>query len=113
MTLVMQMLGTAVYWHATINPRCGIANISVDNDAGVLVDASNGTSTNSTPIPAILFARNGLESGRSHLINITLFALGELGGPYMEMYNLTCVYTALLYSFYTCRADSQRQIHRI
>jgi hypothetical protein len=101
----MQMLGTAVYWHATINPRCGIANVSVDNDAGVLVDASNGTSTNSTPIPAILFARSGLESGRSHLINITLFALGELGGPYMEMYNLTCVYTALLYSFYTCRAD--------
>ncbi|KIM83635.1 hypothetical protein PILCRDRAFT_819276 [Piloderma croceum F 1598] len=85
----LDFTGTAVYWHATINPRCGIANVSVDNDAGVLVDASNGTSTNSTPIPAILFARSGLESGRSHLINITLFALGELGGPYMEMYNLT------------------------
>jgi hypothetical protein len=101
----MQILGTAVYWHATINPICGIANVSVDDDAGVLVDASNGTNTNSTPIPAILFARSGLEPGRSHLINISFFALGELGGPYMEMYNLTCVYTELLYSFYVCHAD--------
>jgi hypothetical protein len=90
--MVMQMLGTAVYWHAAINPCCGVANVWVDNDAGVLVDASNGTNTNSTPIPEILFARSGLEPGRLNLINILLLALGELGGPYMEMYNLTCVY---------------------
>ena len=96
---MIQILGTAIYWHATINPRCGIANVSVDNDAGVLVDASNGTSTSSTPMPAILFSRGGLEPEKSHLINISLFAIGELGGPYMEMYNLTCVDTEFLYFF--------------
>ena len=85
------MVGTAIYWHATINPRCGIANVTIDDDAGVLIDVSKGTTTNSTPTPAILFATNGLESGKSHLINITFFAIGELGGPYLEMYNLSWV----------------------
>jgi len=81
--------GTAVFWHATFNPNCGIANVSVDDGAGVLIDASTGTSANSTPIPAILFATSGLEPARSHLINITLFSSGKLGGTYMEMYNLS------------------------
>jgi len=88
----MPTVGTAVYWHATINPNCGVANVSIDGDAGMLVDASAGATANSTPIPAILFATSGLESGRSHLINITLFSHGGLGGTYMEMYNLSCVY---------------------
>ena len=85
------MVGTAVYWHATINPRCGIANVSIDDNAGILIDASNGTTTNSTPIPAILFGTNGLASGKSHSINITFVAAGELRGPYLEVYNISCV----------------------
>lgn len=84
-----------MYWHATINPRCGIANVSIDDDAGVLIDASNGTTTNSTPIPAILFATSGLTPGKAHSINISFFAHGDLGGPYMEIYNLSCVLNEL------------------
>ena len=74
-----------------MNPRCGIANITIDDDAGVLIDASQGTTTNTTPVPAILYATDGLQSGESHMINIAFFAIGKLGGEYLEMYNLSCV----------------------
>jgi hypothetical protein len=87
--ILTSMLGTAIYWHATINPRCGVANVSVDHDAGVLVDPSIGTTTNSTPLPAILYEKSGLNPETSHLINITLLEAGSLGGPYMEVYNLS------------------------
>ena len=85
------MIGTVVYWHATMNPCCGITNITIDHDARVFIDASQGTTTNSTPVPTILYATDGLQSGESLLIIITFFAARELGGPYLEMYNLLCV----------------------
>jgi hypothetical protein len=65
--------------------------VLIDDDTGVLIDTSNGATTNTTPIPTILFRMSGLETGRSHLINIMFFAHGELGGLYLEMYNLSCV----------------------
>src|SRR5882762_1969120 len=73
------ILGTAVSWHATVNPLCGIAHVSIDSGAGALVDASNGATKSSTPVRAILFASSGLRAGTSHVINITFFAIGELG----------------------------------
>lgn len=74
--------GTAIYWHATQNPRCGIANV-------IAVDVSSGTETTTDPIPAILFAKSGLSSGKNHIIDITFVAVGELNGPYLEFYNFT------------------------
>ena len=83
------MAGTAIYWHATQNPRCGIANVTVDNNFGTLIDVSNNTNTTTDPIPAILFSQSGLSFGKNHTINITFFAIGELKGNYLEIYNFS------------------------
>jgi hypothetical protein len=32
------------------------------------------------------------------VINITFFAIGELGGGYLEVYNISCVCTGILYA---------------
>ncbi|KAF7967393.1 hypothetical protein HWV62_34445 [Athelia sp. TMB] len=83
-------VGTAIYWHAAFNPRCGLALVSIDGSSGVTVDASSGvTSKNAIPIPAILFEQTGLQNGQNHTINITLLGVGSLRGSYLEMWNLT------------------------
>jgi hypothetical protein len=78
-----------MYWHANLNPNCEIGNVTVDDDSGVQIGASIGTSQNDSAIPAVLFSRTGLQAGVSHSINITFFAHGSLGGPYMEVYNFS------------------------
>ncbi|KZP33960.1 hypothetical protein FIBSPDRAFT_810481 [Athelia psychrophila] len=86
----MSFPGTAIYYHAAYNPRCGLVQVSIDGDSGVTIDASAGlTSQNATPIPAILFSQTGLEPGQNHTINITFLGVGSLGGSYLEMWNLT------------------------
>ena len=66
--------------------RCGIANVTVDNNSGTLIDVSNGTNTTTDPIPTIHFAKSGLSSDEDHTINITFPEIGELKGPYLEVY---------------------------
>jgi hypothetical protein len=64
--------------------------VGVDGNA-TTVDASAGTSVGQAPVPAILFARDGLDGTRSHTFNLAFLSPGSLGGAYLELYYLEYV----------------------
>jgi hypothetical protein len=84
--------GTAVYWHSVVDPRGAVGRVTLDGGTPIDVDESaNATSPNADVVPAVFFAREGLDGSKTHTLNLSYVMAGKLGGPYFSVYFIECV----------------------
>lgn len=84
--------GTAIYYHATVNPLAAAMLASIDGGPTTPIDGSSNAVPSASPIPAILFAQTGLDPTKTHNLNVTYLGAGSEGGVYGEIYTLEYVF---------------------